>query len=315
MNGVEQDASPGPPSSLGRSSRSPSSQDDDPDNSYSPLRQEGGSQSPPSTPTPARQSTASKRPAEDTLQFSQNIGKRLKLAAASQVLLDDLSQMPPGQQVVGIAGLALSIKEGIEKLTPLGASFEIPEDMERRVEKAVYLELVSAALASYIGDSIVGSVTDKLMNASGSGVTHEFMDDVSKAQALDEKVRSLLTSIRNSLKTALIASIEEKIDIIQACHKLLSVRPGLKCARPKPTIQLCARVAFLRNFYMDEKDRVGRPPGRDFWKSVDKKLQETRTMYKEDKEKISSFFAVTLENDQATFGKAAMDELATAKKT
>ncbi|KAF9466215.1 hypothetical protein BDZ94DRAFT_1252361 [Collybia nuda] len=270
----------------------------------------------PSSPCPASGTVLSypesrKRPLEDMTQFASTVSRSFKLQKKDRDELNMFTKYDPIEQQIWLAASMLKVQEQQATMTPPDAIYVIPKNLENKIEHYSFVILLDPTIASYIHqDGPLKMITDLLDQNPSWGLTPAVKDNKSKYDVIVTRVCGRLTSRRYDIKKILGDSLGkisagldgngrvDATDIVTLCQALVKI---YRSANITVTVQLCARIAFLR-YLIAEK-----PTGR-FWEGVDKELLSTRTDLPS-AARQSRFFGSLLKLDRETYGDADLDEL------
>ncbi|PPQ85152.1 hypothetical protein CVT24_007955 [Panaeolus cyanescens] len=286
--------------------------------------------------SPSSQSTASaigqfnpscKRPLEDLTQYAATVAHTRKLQRKDEVELERFAKLDTDHKLIWIAGTLLKVHEGQEKLTIPEAAYTLLKSLEAQIDHLSFTLLMDPHAAAYINTKIgpLSVLMEKLEQSAEGWITKAIKNDKSKMDTILSKARSRLMHRRSDIKRILFASLAVAIsdaeddttagnnapvadarNIYVLCEDLLNI-----CKRSGPgiqvTVQLCARVAFLREIATRESATTSNGISK-FWENVDKELASTRTDLT-DATMQSMFFGKILDNDLKIYGKFDLNSL------
>ncbi|KAH9920180.1 uncharacterized protein B0H18DRAFT_1122141 [Fomitopsis serialis] len=263
----------------------------------------------------------------DMSQYTGQVSRHFKLKRTDADELTALGKRSIRKILLYNTGQGMKTRERLDAIQPANAVWEIPKRLWSEIEYYTYAVLCSPVLPTYVSGSYPVGVVLKIVSANpGWGYTPEVKNDKQKQEIVAERVRTRLTDRRSAIKTAILLSIgPEKLTELDAMHltkpknaktqptppvklnilQLAAEVSGLHRSAPaKLTLELCARIAYLRRRL--EKMLQDKPKNTDqYWKIVDKKLVELR---KGSAVEVSRMIQRGLREDQDMYGTVDANE-------
>ncbi|KAI0682537.1 hypothetical protein BC835DRAFT_1424262 [Cytidiella melzeri] len=234
-----------------------------------------------------------KRPRDDEAsEASARIARKLKLDNKESELLMFASKMPVHEQMLFNIGLSLKIMSKANQIQPVDAQYKISDLLRGKIEIYVYNALVSPQASGYLEDCN-RVVLGILESHPKWGLTLEVKENPTHYQVVCSRVSERFNDRRRYIKLA----INEDIFALVSDATKLKGNTGMKFNSANITVQMLARFAFLRCMLLEL------PNGANYWKTVDKQLQDIRESFKgQPKQATSAFFKKILDDDLVEFG-------------
>ncbi|KAG5649805.1 hypothetical protein H0H81_001935 [Sphagnurus paluster] len=260
-----------------------------------------------------------KRVSEDATQFAMSIGRRVRLRPNNVEELKEIAEMTASQQNVYLAALIMRNQELVELIQPAEAPYQVPASLVAKIEKYSFVLMLDPTISAYSDDHPCTQLIEFFHKYPGWGLTSHITEDPTKFKAIVAIIRKEFVTLRNLIKTKIAESIGKEtevegtydsVDILTLCQQIIAIR-GKIAPKVKPSLQLCAHIAFLRCTFLSMRSSDGKVP-RDFWpKGVDTALETIRTNKKGDAVKISDVFTRILTQDREIHGRANVEALVT----
>ncbi|KAI0683465.1 hypothetical protein BC835DRAFT_1423243 [Cytidiella melzeri] len=257
-----------------------------------------------------------KRPRDnDTGETLTRVARKLKLDNKESELLAFASKMPLNEQILFSIGLSLQTMTKVDQMQPADATFKLPEVLKGKIELYSYNALVSPQATGYLEDGarIVLSI---LKRHPKWGLTPEIKENPTHYHVVCSRVYERFNDRRRHIKLALdITQIAESMGTVNQQNPdgdrlnvsdiftLVSNATKLKGTASMNlnsvniTVQMLARFAFLRRMLLEL------PAKANYWKTVDKQLQDIRKRFNgQPKQAISTFFKQILDDNLEEFG-------------
>ncbi|KIJ66643.1 hypothetical protein HYDPIDRAFT_166179 [Hydnomerulius pinastri MD-312] len=178
-------------------------------------------------------------------------------------------------------------------------AWEVPDKIKKNIDKYVMRILLSPNLAKYFGNSPIQTLMGIIKTKSHWGLPADVDLHEDKWDKLVAHVRNRFIQRRSDIKTQITLSFSPQTkaqDIVTLCTKLAAY--GNLGTDIVVTVQLCARVAYLRQCLKTN------PKSPNYWKLVDSGLETLRTKAKEsnDPAQLTKRFATILKDDRKVYG-------------
>ncbi|KAF7420757.1 hypothetical protein PC9H_011275 [Pleurotus ostreatus] len=254
---------------------------------------------------PQSMSLTRKRPAEDDSAFIAKTARSHKLAKSDTEELTLFSKHTPGQQRVLLAASLLSIHSKLAKIDPPNAVYAVPSRLVKKMDMIMYRVLLDPSLPAYLTDEIPLKKSLALLeNNTSWGLTKEVKDCENKMHTIATMMRKKFNTGRHDIKGLLISSVgnphpddpsrqSDSLNIVELSDSLITLNEK---SVTSTSVELCARVAFLRLAASEKKNTGG-----SFWKILDTKLVDACKRY-QTPQTISKFFGKILEDDLKKYG-------------
>ncbi|TFK32357.1 hypothetical protein BDQ12DRAFT_728716 [Crucibulum laeve] len=255
--------------------------------------------------------------AVDISQYVDAIAREKKLKVADHASLTKFSKRSDDEKNILIYASVLEIQQQLSALTPPDVIYTLPKALEHYIGGAVFNALMNPTIVSYVGNTAVNAVIEYLEANPNSGFTPEIKNNKKSYDTVLKRVCDKLSDRRYDIKRTLEKSLYEPrtpkqrgnddqsliqwlkvLNIIELGESLLRIEK--RCSEVRLNVQLLARVAFLRQVFIETG-----PNNPNYWEIVDSQLEETRSSYADDPKaakKISKFFVWVLQADQAAYG-------------
>jgi len=260
----------------------------------------------------AQTSRGRKRPQSDCSQYALTAGRELKLKKTSQTELVSLSKLASEEREIWVAGHMLKLMERMDMLQPPNAIFVLPKSLEQKIDSYAFLLIMSPKIAAYVQDDVPTKLLHKLIDIHPEwGLPADAKNEKHKMDVVTKRVQNKLTDRRHDVKKMINASLIienpddtvaadtpskptklKKSDIVNLCQALINI---YKPAALKVTVQMCARIAFLRAVLTEN------PNSSRYWEIVDNNLERVRKDCAGDKNKISKAFYQVLGHDRTQY--------------
>ncbi|KAI0684233.1 hypothetical protein BC835DRAFT_1422423, partial [Cytidiella melzeri] len=238
-----------------------------------------------------------KRPADNLEQFAKSHGRNMRLKGDVQEDLQKFSALTLEQQMVWVAARFLAQETKLDSMQ-VESVYQIPPKLDDRIETYTFLMLVSPSISAYVtNDGPVKSLIKHLEKTPSWGLTAEVQINKHKKRVITTKIHLRFSHRRNDIKKLLRQSVSAPVmDIVALCEAVLAL--GEKVSTAKPSIQLAAQFAFLRNVYCTNMDTQTKKVGDNYWNLVDAKLEEIRNTKGPDADKTSQALGIILREDR-----------------
>ncbi|TFK20047.1 hypothetical protein FA15DRAFT_600389 [Coprinopsis marcescibilis] len=260
-----------------------------------------------------------KRPAEDYTAFVSLVSREKRLKADDTKTLTQLSQasnFSPTKQNIMIMAELLAVKGTIKQITPAEAKVTLSDTVKNIVDNACFMHLLSTTAPAYVASPLVPDMVkasvlrDETLSSSISNIAF--------VAAIAARIQEQMSNQRCTIKAALAASLYEPkaksdnanvprvqlaspLNVLELSKRLMKIR---KHAGVTLTLELCVRVAFLRNCLVTTPANIS---SRDWWIYVDTELKEVRDGHPEPAA-CSQFFTFLLERDMEAYGRVNLNE-------
>lgn len=275
---------------------------------------------------------ARKRPREDFTDFAKQASRNVRLKPANEKAVIKFSKLSSPAQRITVYAALQAVSSQLEGVVTPDAMYEIPAKLEARIERYTCAVMVSPTCSSYKSGP-VALIMEHLERNPQWGLTAAVKNEKSHLDIIQRKVQTTLTYRRNQIKSLLKNSIgdtskddesaeEPEVDgtdeednrdpkakkkagtwdIMRLSNAILALGNSVFPSQASSSIPSLARFAFLRACLVDSKDKKKNPLlAKDFWAGVDVKLQSVRKQ-KKTEDRISRFFAISLDADIESFG-------------
>ncbi|KDR77191.1 hypothetical protein GALMADRAFT_246474 [Galerina marginata CBS 339.88] len=273
----------------------------------------------PSSPTPAGPSRR-KRPAEDVTHFAKSIGRSMKIRKTDQTELERFASYGSREQNVWLAAQILKVQEKHEALTPPEVRYDVPRRLATKIEAYSFTIIMDPTIAAYIGPKEnrkkagpANILVEHLRANPDWGLTAAIYDDKPKFEVIVQSISKKFTNRRCDIKTKISESLGDPdplggdkrigvLNIVELCEVLILL---YKRGNVQVTVQLCARIAFIRHFFVAKVAEGSNTAS--FWTELDDELVSVRKM---SEIRQSKLFKTILASDRACYGDADLDEVA-----
>ncbi|KAI0692912.1 hypothetical protein BC835DRAFT_1492150 [Cytidiella melzeri] len=252
-----------------------------------------------------------KRPRDnDAGETSTRVARKLKLDNKESELLAFASKMPLNEQILFSIGLSLRTMTKVDQMQPADATFKLPEVLKGKIELYSYNALVSPQATGYLEDGarIVLSILERHPKW---GLTPEIKENPTHYHVVCSRVYERFNDRRRHIKLAIAESmgtvnqqnpdgdrlnVSDIFTLVSNATKLKGTS-SMNLNSVNITVQMLARFAFLRHMLLEL------PAKANYWKTVDKQLQDIRKRFNgQSKQAISTFFKQILDDDIEEFG-------------
>ncbi|KAJ6566321.1 hypothetical protein B0H19DRAFT_1025103 [Mycena capillaripes] len=223
--------------------------------------------------------------------------KRLRTDQATELV--QFAKDPPTLREIKLLANIFAFSNELGKLVASKPSYEVSVDLNTNMAKYAIAILLSSYITTYKGDAATDAlmvVVKKLrfdLPLGLENISSDWMKVVGAGQyALTQKRSKIKKAVRASLKPndagvyAPNAEHQNIYDLAQAV---------IKDTQCKVSVELCARIALMRNVYLKHS-------GNNFWDKLDDRLSQIRHAAKGDKKKIVRAFRQVLTDDQNKHG-------------
>ncbi|KAH9928726.1 uncharacterized protein B0H18DRAFT_1117909 [Fomitopsis serialis] len=254
-----------------------------------------------------------RRAEEDLVEFAKQVGRRVRLRPAAQKELDANAVLSLSERTLWISARLLKHEEQLETIQPA----------EDKIEVYSYLVIVSPLLPAYVRHSTPNKCIKTLFDRHTHwGYTTEIRNNTHKNLIVLKRITDRLTDRRAELKsmvwlslgpemlsasaTAKSRAAAARVDIMTLCE---SIAAHLAGTRVQVTLELCARVALLRQVLIEVLS-IPTFNINQYWDRVDTHLETIRTKYPQatDARMITKVFMAILNADMKEFGSPSLPD-------
>ncbi|KAJ7210532.1 hypothetical protein GGX14DRAFT_565745 [Mycena pura] len=277
ISDTDGDTGPVPPSSEGDTLFAGDG-DDDPAWNDDNLQNSGGTLS--STAGPSTQALP---PRGAVSAFIKAHATHLKLRAEDVKKLEVFACDDPNTRQLKLYASHLLLLENLEAIKlNFGATakdeWKASADFLTNLKGYGYGILLSPSLSAYVG-KIAKTHLENIVKKKRFGIPNELEDDLSAWGKVMRAIEDVLSNQRSAIKKVICEGVEKKTELYTLTRKVVDARPKGCTFKTEVTIQLCARVALMRQIFCES------PEDKAYWPAVDKSLDDIRTAAEEKADK------------------------------
>ncbi|CDO77983.1 hypothetical protein BN946_scf184811.g4 [Trametes cinnabarina] len=252
-----------------------------------------------STPTHGRRRRANDiGHGEDLSQHADWAACRVRLKTAGTQELKKIAQLNPAQRELLNTALLLKLSEKIEAIIPSDAQWMMSENLKEKIEQYTFAVLCSPKLELYVEKQGPTKLLMSILERHPSwGYTKDIKNDKYRRDIIIARVGTRFTDRRSDMKELILLSLgpelqpppskspsdsptlnkpaAQQINIVTLCENIIAKGPRSICEDVTVTLQMCARIAFLRKIMV----ALLKSPHLKFdryWNLVDKQLEGLR---------------------------------------
>ncbi|KAI0819959.1 hypothetical protein BC628DRAFT_1399598 [Trametes gibbosa] len=252
-----------------------------------------------STPTLGRRHRAGEIN-EDLTQHADWAARRVRLKTSGTQELKKIAQLNPAQREVLTMALLLKLSEKIEAIIPADAQWTMSENLKEKIEQYTFAVLCSPKLELYVEKQGPTKLLTNILERHPSwGYTKDVKNDKYKRDIIVARVGTRFTDRRSDMKEIIVLSLgpelqpppskspsdsstpnkpaAKQINVVTLCESIIAKGPRSICEDVTVTLQMCARVAFLRKIMVALLKNPQLKFDR-YWNLVDKQLEGLRVL-------------------------------------
>ncbi|KJA19533.1 hypothetical protein HYPSUDRAFT_143746, partial [Hypholoma sublateritium FD-334 SS-4] len=190
----------------------------------------------------------------------------------------------------------LSIENKVDAFRSAAPPYQVSDELKTNVNNYAIAVLLSTNISAYKGDIPRNHILDILKRYRFDlppGIEHDY----SNWEKITTYVSYSLTQARSKIKKLIRESIKENTNVFSLAQLIVH---GTPC---RPTVQLCSRVALMRNIYQECEG------GEKYWNLIDQRLAFIRKSAGTTKKVVRAFRDI-LKTDRETYGSGEDYEIA-----
>ncbi|EIW54555.1 uncharacterized protein TRAVEDRAFT_52251 [Trametes versicolor FP-101664 SS1] len=277
--------------------------------------------------TPARRRRADEM--DDLGQHAEWAAQHVRLKPAGAQELKRVAQLDRHQREILTTAMLLKLQEQIESIIPADAQWSISENLKEKIELYTFTVLCSPKLALYVDKQAPTKLVLGILERHPSwGYTKDIKCDKYKRDIIAARVGTRLSDRRSDIKETIMLSLgpdgqpapssttaasgvnkqsPQLLHVVDLCQAIIDKGPNSICEDVKVTLQMCARVAFLRKILaaliMNPRAKFDK-----YWNIVDAQLITLRAI--KDDAKINQQLTLFLTQDLELYGNTSLPSAA-----